>query len=31
MMKDKDLFDDDILSTGRDINNYSSPLYMIDT
>jgi hypothetical protein len=28
---DKDLFEDDINSAGRDINNFSSPLIMIDT
>jgi hypothetical protein len=28
---DKDLFEDDVTQQGKDINQYSSPLFMIDT
>ena len=28
---DKDLFDDDITQSGKDINQYSSPMLLIDT
>ncbi len=27
---DKDLFEDEITQSNRDVNNYSSPLLMID-
>jgi hypothetical protein len=28
---DKDLFDEDITQSSKDINNFTSPLFMIDT
>ena len=29
--QDKDLFEDDIIQSSKDLNNFTSPLLMIDT